>query len=78
MTGSSNPEAAERFIAMLTAPAQRNAWLSLGFEAHRPRLIAATSRPHEEEEQKARRMGERLWSTQRSLHHIHNNDKSQQ
>ena len=32
MTGSSNPEAAERFIAMLTAPAQRNAWLSLGFE----------------------------------------------
>ena len=32
MTGSSNPEAAERFISMLTAPAQRNAWLSLGFE----------------------------------------------
>jgi molybdate transport system substrate-binding protein len=32
MTGSSNREAAERFIAMLTAPAQRNAWLSLGFE----------------------------------------------
>jgi ABC-type molybdate transport system substrate-binding protein len=32
MTGSSNPEAAGRFIAMLTAPAQREAWLSLGFE----------------------------------------------
>ena len=32
MTGSSNREAAERFIAMLTAPAQRDAWLSLGFE----------------------------------------------
>ena len=32
MTGSSNREAAERFIAMLTAPAQRHAWLSLGFE----------------------------------------------
>ena len=32
MTGINNREAAERFIAMLTAPAQRNAWLSLGFE----------------------------------------------
>lgn len=32
MTGSSNREAAGRFIAMLTAPAQREAWLSLGFE----------------------------------------------
>jgi molybdate transport system substrate-binding protein len=32
MTGSSNREAAGRFIAMLTAPAQRQAWLSLGFE----------------------------------------------
>jgi molybdate transport system substrate-binding protein len=32
MTGSGNREAASRFIAMLTAPAQRQAWLSLGFE----------------------------------------------
>ena len=32
MTGSGNREAASRFIAMLTAPAQREAWLSLGFE----------------------------------------------
>jgi len=32
MAGSSNREAAGRFIAMLTAPAQREAWLSLGFE----------------------------------------------
>lgn len=32
MTGSSNREAAGQFIAMLTAPAQREAWLSLGFE----------------------------------------------
>jgi molybdate transport system substrate-binding protein len=32
MTGSSHREAAGRFIAMLTAPAQREAWLSLGFE----------------------------------------------
>lgn len=32
MTGSGNREAAGRFIAMLTAPAQREAWLSLGFE----------------------------------------------
>ena len=32
MTGSRNHEAAGRFIAMLTAPAQREAWLSLGFE----------------------------------------------
>jgi len=32
MTASSNREAAGRFIAMLTAPAQREAWLSLGFE----------------------------------------------
>lgn len=32
MAGSSNREAAARFIAMLTAPAQRDAWLALGFE----------------------------------------------
>ena len=32
MTGSSHREAAGRFIAMLTAPAQREAWLALGFE----------------------------------------------
>jgi molybdate transport system substrate-binding protein len=32
MAISSNPEAASRFIAMLTAPAQRDAWMSLGFE----------------------------------------------
>lgn len=32
MTASGNREAAGRFIAMLTAPAQRQAWLSLGFE----------------------------------------------
>ena len=32
MTASSNREAAGRFIAMLTAPARRQAWLSLGFE----------------------------------------------
>jgi molybdate transport system substrate-binding protein len=35
MTGSRNREAAGRFIAMLTAPAQRQAWLSLGFEPAR-------------------------------------------
>ena len=32
MTGSSNREAAGRFITMLTAPEQREAWLSFGFE----------------------------------------------
>jgi molybdate transport system substrate-binding protein len=32
MAGSGNREAAGRFIAMLTAPAQREAWMSLGFE----------------------------------------------
>lgn len=32
MAGSPNPEAAGRFIALLTAPAQREAWMSLGFE----------------------------------------------
>jgi molybdate transport system substrate-binding protein len=32
MAVSRNREAASRFIAMLTAPAQRNAWLALGFE----------------------------------------------
>ena len=32
MAGSRNREAAGRFIAMLTAPAQRQAWMSLGFE----------------------------------------------
>jgi molybdate transport system substrate-binding protein len=32
MTGSTNREAAARFIAMLAAPAQRDAWLSFGFE----------------------------------------------
>jgi molybdate transport system substrate-binding protein len=32
MTGSANADAAARFIAMLTAPAQREAWVSLGFE----------------------------------------------
>ncbi len=32
MAGSSNREAAGRFIARLTAPAQRDAWISLGFE----------------------------------------------
>ena len=32
MATSSNREAAGRFIAMLTAPAQGDAWMSLGFE----------------------------------------------
>jgi molybdate transport system substrate-binding protein len=32
MAGSSHREAADLFIAMLTAPAQRDAWMSLGFE----------------------------------------------
>jgi molybdate transport system substrate-binding protein len=32
MAASSNREAAGKFIAMLTAPAQRDAWMSLGFE----------------------------------------------
>lgn len=32
MADSSNREAASKFIAMLTAPAQRDAWISLGFE----------------------------------------------
>jgi molybdate transport system substrate-binding protein len=32
MAESSNREAAGRFIAMLSAPAQRDAWMSLGFE----------------------------------------------
>jgi molybdate transport system substrate-binding protein len=32
MAESSNREAAGRFIAMLTAPAQRDAWMSLGFD----------------------------------------------
>jgi molybdate transport system substrate-binding protein len=32
MTASSNREAAGRFIEMLTAPEQREAWLSFGFE----------------------------------------------
>jgi molybdate transport system substrate-binding protein len=32
MAGSNNREAAGRFIAMLTAPAQSEAWMSLGFE----------------------------------------------
>jgi molybdate transport system substrate-binding protein len=32
MAGSSHREAADRFITMLTAPAQRDAWMSLGFE----------------------------------------------
>jgi molybdate transport system substrate-binding protein len=32
MAGSPNREAAGRFIAMLSAPAQRDAWMSLGFE----------------------------------------------
>jgi molybdate transport system substrate-binding protein len=32
MAGSKHRNAAERFIAMLTAPAQRDAWMSLGFE----------------------------------------------
>jgi molybdate transport system substrate-binding protein len=32
MAASSHREAASRFIAMLTAPAQRDAWMSLGFE----------------------------------------------
>ena len=32
MAGSNNREAAGRFIAMLTAPAQREAWMSRGFE----------------------------------------------
>jgi molybdate transport system substrate-binding protein len=32
MAASANREAAARFIAMLTAPAQREAWMSFGFE----------------------------------------------
>jgi molybdate transport system substrate-binding protein len=32
MAGSSHRDAAARFIAMLTAPAQRQAWMVLGFE----------------------------------------------
>jgi ABC-type molybdate transport system substrate-binding protein len=32
MAGSGNGEAAARFIAMLTAPAEREVWMSLGFE----------------------------------------------
>jgi molybdate transport system substrate-binding protein len=32
MAGSANGEAAARFIAMLAAPAQRDAWVSFGFE----------------------------------------------
>src|SRR5262245_18389580 len=32
MAGSANGEVAGRFIAMLTAPAQRDAWVSFGFE----------------------------------------------
>ena len=32
MAASGNRDAAERFIAMLTAPAQRGAWIALGFE----------------------------------------------
>jgi molybdate transport system substrate-binding protein len=32
MAVSANAEAAARFIAMLTAPAQRDAWVSFGFE----------------------------------------------
>jgi molybdate transport system substrate-binding protein len=32
MAASSHRDAAGRFIAMLTAPAQRDAWMSLGFE----------------------------------------------
>ena len=32
MAGSGNGEAAARFIAMLTAPAEREAWMSRGFE----------------------------------------------
>ena len=32
MTGSANADAAARFIAMLTAPAQREVWVSLGFD----------------------------------------------
>jgi molybdate transport system substrate-binding protein len=36
MAGSRNREAAGRFIAMLIAPAQRDAWMSLGFEPAGP------------------------------------------
>ena len=32
MAGSTNGEAAARFIALLAAPAQREAWISFGFE----------------------------------------------
>jgi len=32
MAGSTNGEAAARFIAMLAAPRQRDAWVSFGFE----------------------------------------------
>ena len=32
MAGSRNREAAERFIATLTAPAQRATWIAMGFE----------------------------------------------
>jgi molybdate transport system substrate-binding protein len=32
MAGTDHRDAARRFIAMLTAPAQRDAWMSLGFE----------------------------------------------
>ena len=32
MAGSCNREAAERFIATLTAPAQRATWIAMGFE----------------------------------------------
>ncbi len=32
MAGSRNGEAAERFIATLTAPAQRATWIAMGFE----------------------------------------------
>jgi molybdate transport system substrate-binding protein len=35
MAASANREAAARFVAMLTAPAQREAWTSLGFEPAR-------------------------------------------
>jgi molybdate transport system substrate-binding protein len=36
MAGSAQREAAGRFIAMLIAPAQRDAWMSLGFEPAGP------------------------------------------
>jgi molybdate transport system substrate-binding protein len=36
MAGSTHREAAGRFIAMLIAPAQRDAWMSLGFEPAGP------------------------------------------